>query len=368
MGNAQRNSLLKKDSGISLVGLLISLAIASFLMVLIAQTVTSFLSTSATETGIAAVNRKSVRLSSDLKYLLHNAGFGLPSLSGCPGKTFVGNIDETLGTEYPVSAQSETASEYGPATMPGDMDTLTVMYGHSITGSSVMARIVSLPSTDSSVVKTSTGQGISAGDGFIVNIPGKTCMWLTDTGVSGNSGSFSNWEFNHSNPSNPPNGIASLLEYMAENNIGDSNLSSSDFGSARLLIAGISTSERWYLQGQTLMGHFVTTGADQPTITNAEIMNGVLAFRVMLGTGNDGYITYWMTPTQWQAEAVNNRPEILAVRVGYILVSRSESSQVQTPKTIKMMNTDYNVPAADDGHIVKAYQVTLPVENNIWSE
>lgn len=366
MGNHRHRKILK-ESGTSLVGLLIALAIAGMLMALLAQTVDSFLNTSATENGLSQVTRDNARLMGRLKYLLHNAGFSLPNLSSCPGGTYVGNINESLGTEYPVSASPETSTQYG-GTLPGKIDTLSVMYGHSITGSSVMAKVVSLPSTHSSVVKASTSEGIAAGDGFIVNIPGKTCLWLTDTGVSGNSGSFSNWEFNHSNPSNPPSGISSLLSYMSENNIGDSNLSSSNFDSARLLITGVSTSEDWYLQGQTLMGQFVTTGANTPTVTNAPIMGGVLAFRTMLGTGNNGYVTTWMTPTNWQAEPVNSRPSILAVRVGYILVSQSASKQIQTPTSVALMGNTYTVPASDNGHVVESFRVTLPVENNIWSD
>lgn len=366
MDHARENQLLK-ESGASLVGLLISLAIAGLLMAILAQTVESFLSTSATEHGLSQVNRDSARLMGRLKYLIHNAGFSLPSASGCPGGTFVGNINESLGAEYPVSAQAETTAQYG-GTPPGKLDTLSVMYGQSVTGSSVMARVVSLPSTNSSVVKASTSQGIAPGDGFIVNVPGKTCLWLTDTGVSGNSGSFSNWEFSHSNPSNPPSGISSLLNYMSENNIGDGSLSSSNFNSARLLITGVSTSENWYLEGQTLMDQLVTTGGSQPTVTDAPIMNGVMAFRVMLGTGSNGYVTAWVAPTNWQSQPVNGRPNILAVRIGYILVSHTASNQIQTPNTVSLLGSTYTVPAEDDGHVVESYRVTLPVENNIWSE
>lgn len=366
MVHSQSNPVLK-EAGTSLVGLLVSLAVAGILIALLAQTVETFLQTSATEKAVAEVNAKNGRLVSYLTYSLHNAGFGLPSLSGCPGNALIGHLSESTGAEYPVSADAESSSQYG-STPPGPLDTLTVMYMHSITGSSVMARIVSLPSTESSVLKSSTDAGLAAGDGFVMDIPGKACLYLTATGVSGNSRNFVNWEFNHSNASNPPNGVASLLDYMSAQGIGSGSIKSSDFTHARLLIGGVSTMKTLYLHGQTLMGHFITTGSSQTQSIEAPVMQGVLAFRVLLGTGNGGQVTQWMTASDWQGKPVTNRPAIMAVRLGWILVSTSASAQIQTPATLSLMGSTYTIPAKDNGHIVQSDVVTLPVENNIWTQ
>jgi len=357
----------RRERGASLVGVLVSLAVASILLTMLAQAVSSFLGVSTAEREVSGLTSRVTRLHSRVNSLIHDAGFGLPGLSNCPANTLIGNFQGSTDAEYPVSASPETSSQYG-SVLPANMDTLTVTYGQSVDGSSVMARVVSLPANSSSVVEASSAANIETGDGFVMEIPGQACFLLSNTGTSGNSGDFVNWHFNNSSASNPPAGVSSLLNYMANNGIGNANLQSSDFNNARLLIVGTTTVVTWYIQGQTLMGTFIVTGANGPTTVTTPIMKNVLAMRVSLGTGTGGQVQNWMSASQWQNLSVSNRPPVIAVQVGFLVMSDEASSQVQTPASVSLMGQTFPIPASDEGRLVSPVQFTLPVNNALWSD
>ncbi len=357
----------EKESGISLTGLLIALAVSGVLMLMLAQAVESFMGVSATENAVSNTTARSARLENIVESMLHNAGFGFPGLTSCPSQTVIGNFDGQTTAEYPVSAAPETAAQYG-ASLPAPMDTLTITSGQSVDGSAVMARVINLSSPSAQVVSATTSANVQQGDGFVIELPGMACLLLSNTGVSVSSTGAVNWDFSNSSASNPPDGISSLLNYMSNNGIGAGGLSTNNFNNARILVTGNTTIKTLYVQGQTLMGQFIVTGANGPTTVTTPIMNNVLAMRVSLGTGSGGTIQNWMSASQWQAMSPASNPVIMAVRIGFILVSNSGSSQVKTPSSISLLGKTFPIPNADQGHVVSAFHVTLPVENSIWTQ
>mgnify|MGYP001626156820 FL=1 len=357
----------EKEKGLSLLSVLVSLVIASFVIVAAMSLIDSITQTNSQYNAINQLNRKAQRIGQVLQYYVNNAGFGLPNLSGCG----IGGLiayDGSSGTSlYPLSTWVLTSSEFnGTPTFPEDG--LQFLKGSSVNGGTYTTQVSRLSSLSSSTLFLTSDANIQDNDIFAVELPGTACFLAQVTNIQSQPNKVTN--SSRQSSLNSSTDYEPLAQYLSS--IGGPSVSASQFTNSYFIDMGSGaelTQIFPYQQSNGSIDLMIDKGVSIPS-PNAVIgaphvlATNVLGFQVQVGVGTGEHITQWESASQWQNTSLP--PPILAVRIGFILASSRASANIQTPSTVQLMGSTYNVPSNFQGHLVVPYTFTYTVENNLW--
>lgn len=359
-----------KESGASLIEILISLVIASFVFIALAELMANTAVISTENRSTMGTMRQVQRLSQLFSTEIMDAGYGMPSLSVCGAGGVTGVNDNNISTLLPIAPFTESNTQYG-GTQTVNNDGLTVMYGSNVQGAVGQTTIQKLSSTSSSTINLNNVNGIQSGDVIITEVPRENACYLqevtnvqqTPTRITVASAQ------NYLNPSNSFSGFNSY-----RSGAGLSTPTAAEFSSGQVVNLG----QGWRLTTFYLVAN--TYGTDDlmmrteqingsslsPTQSTNEVMSNLLAMKVQVGIGTQN-VTSWESASSWQASPPNY-PNIMALRVGFIVVSQNATQGIQTPTSVSMMGQTYSIPASLQGHVVYPVVFTYNVRNNAWNQ
>lgn len=329
-----------RESGASLVEIMVSLALAGIVLALGASFFLSSQQTAGTEQGVLSLQRQAARLHNFLQTRMEDAGFGFPQ--SCGNSAILSDWQGVTGptggnTWYTVSGTSNGGLSWITST-----DSL---------GNVATTQITSMPSMQSDSFTVNTVANLNTGEGLAVEVPGTACFVSSIHSMSTRSGKEVTYV-------KLPQGSFGDLAQQAGIPVSDAQMVG-----ARVYGLGDITESSLALSGanlqETLSGQI--TNWKPQTVT---VSTRVLGWQVNVATGSP---LQWETAAQWNQAASNgNASPILAVQVGVILASQNSYPDAKTPASVTLMGQPVSIPAAWEGHLVEPFVWTFPVRNNLW--
>jgi type II secretory pathway pseudopilin PulG len=330
-----------RESGASLVEILVAMAIAGLVLAAGASFFESSQKTAGTESAVLSLERQADRIHNLLATQIENAGFGFPQSCG----------------------ESAVLSDWPGMTGPTGGNTWYSMAGTSSGGLSwissanslgnvAVASITDMPSMNSDSFQVSTVANLSDGEGLAAEVPGLACFVSYIHSLSTSSGQEVTYV-------KLPNGSWGDLAQAA-----GVSVSAAQMLGARVYGLGNIVARNLELNGnalqETLSGQ--ETNWQPQTVT---LSNRVLAWQVQVATGSP---LQWESAATWESNAAQgNAPSILAVQIGMVLASQNQYPGAQTPTQVSLLGNAIPVSSAWSGHLLQSFVWTFPVPNNLWS-
>ena len=329
------------ESGLSLVGILISLALAGVVLALGAEFFESAQQTQGTEQAVLSLEREAARIHNLLATQIADAGFGFPESCAQNGAVLA-NWPASSGLSdnniwYPVAGTSSGG--------------LSFLESEKSLGDVAVTTITDMPSLQSDSFRVVNTQNLFTGNGLAVEVPVTACF----ASVIHSSSTSSNREVTYIKYNGTSFGT------LAQN--AGVPLSASQMTHARVYDLGQISAYDLILNGTDLQETLSSQATNwQPqTVT---LSRRVLAWSVQVGTGNP---LQWESAAQWASQEANgNGQPILAVQIGMVLASNNAYSNAQTPTQVALMGHTVALPSGWQGHLIKTFVWSFAVRNAIW--
>ncbi|MEY2342045.1 PilW family protein [Acidithiobacillus sp. IBUN Pt1247-S3] len=375
-----------RESGLSLVELLVSLVVVG----LLATAIFSFFLQTSQSVGQQSATgemwqrgRNALAL---MRQAIESAGYGLPAFGQCPnGVVGISNLSSN-------SSQTLTAITASPATVSGvsTWQISTVIGGGSF-GGAPATTVQSQQGSNLSVANTAL---LNPGDmamvalpgvgvcvvGQITNVAGKGTLnpscTVTGGGNSQGNGTvgFNSGKGNSACFQANPNQLFSLVNATSAGNIGSSAFQGAnlyDLGSQDFLFQTFQITENPAGSTPTLyMTQYTANQSVAPT--PQALASGVVDLQLQYGLGTNGAVQSWVSPTAYTASA---NQQIVAVQLAMLIRSTQYLPNSLSPASFNLMGTTYTVPASNGPGCLQGncrhyeyhlFQSIIPVRNGIW--
>lgn len=347
----------RRQSGFSLVEIMVAMAIGMLGVLIIMQVFLTFQGQKRTTTGAADAQENGLIALHTLERDIRMSGLGILGLGGCT--TINAYNANATPPNYVFSTLPITITQNSPTT---GTDRLTTLYSTS-SFAAIPTKITSPMPTSSAILNVDNGEGFYEGNLFIISEPGKPCVIAQASQDGQKTGST--WDLQHnpggSYPFNPSGGLA-------EQPIGPFPPGGYG-GGAKITNLGSMTNLEYYVENEKLMVRDV----NQPTSATNPIalVEGIFAIKGQYGrdTGVDGYVDVFDNTTPAEPERLVALRVAVVARAGTI-----ERGQNVSPATLVLWSggTVANggaiaLSSADRQYRFRVYQTVIPLRNVIWT-
>ena len=374
-----------RESGLSLVELLVGLVVAGLLATAI---FTFFLQTSQS-VGQQSANgemwQRGRNALAIMRQAIESAGYGLPSYGQCPnGVVGISSLTSQANALTGITASAQVVSGV-------DTWQISTVIGGSSFGGAPATTVQSQQGSNLSVANTGP---LNPGDIALIALPGiGVCVIGQMTNVAGkgtlnnsctvtgggnaqgngtvvfNSGKGNSTCFQAN-----PNQLFSLVNTTSAGTIGSSAFDGAnlyDLGSQDFLFQTFQIMES--PAGSTPTLYMTQYTGIQATAPNPQpLARGVVDLQLQYGLGTNGSVQNWVSPSAYTPSATQ---QIVAVQLAMLIRSGQYLPNSLSPATFDLLGNTYTVPTSGGPGCLQGncrhyqyhlFQSIIPVRNGIW--